>query len=653
MVAILFVESILLKRSLTVIAFLLAAALMFYLTMPEKKMSNPAPVATAPEVAIAPETPENIVENTPKTQAVTDKCDTKGLRAAIDQAVEKRSEKLLSIVDDSIDIGLLTDVIQQDLNDHNLSYLIREKYPQPEESLDDFSALPVLYGKDEDYQKAFQSIQEDLLMDVMTGEAEKHLNQFLGNNINGLDSSDAKTKAFFAQFMLMAPPKKIEGYLNKLYPNNQPLPSELLSTAMYSIQDKTLLGRLFSRSRLDNKLSINLLRQALMSGNVAATELILEQNIHADSSKSSNNMIDTIYSLKRFPPKLMIRLLDKGFSTGRSASSQRFIKHYEKTNPELASRFKSLANQQQLTESQRINKLPSNIQSLLQEFKQEEDTLRKDYTDCLALEKNLKPKIPPYRIVEKVKIKAEIDQLWQQNVPAQQIVANYAGQNKETVEFAYKYLRQLRNRKNMDSYEEFSFASMPDDMRELMKYYKNKDWDKMVDLMGRAEFPEVYGVKPSLMVIEMMREKAPDSAIQAMANISDKNSIELLESAQYDLKKLAKLSDYGFNINARDQSNKNLLYQATEQQNEDRIKELAKLGLGVNSDPYGYDPLDLALRRNAPKETLSALREIGMPLTEAHKDYTLYLKTYYPERYKKVIETFPSLKNEGTWEPEN
>lgn len=620
--------------------------------MPEKKATHSAPVAANPEAVITPTTPENIVESNVEAKPITDKCNSNGLRTNIDRAVEKRSEKLFAIVDDSVDIQLLTDVIRQDLKDHNLSYLVGEKYAQSKEE-DDIDVLSGLFGKSEEHQKALQPIQEDLMMDVMTGEAEKYLDRFLSNDLNGLDSNDAKTREFFAQFMLMAPPEKVEGYLNRLYPNNQPLPSDLLSTTVYSIQDKNLLESLFSRSRVDNAQSITLLRQALMSGNVEATELILDKNIHADSSKASKSMIDAIYSLRRFPPKLVMRLLDKGFTTSRSANSQRFISHYEKVSPELANRFKSLANQQSLEESQRINKLPSNIQSLLQDFKQEEKTLRKDYTDCLALEKSLKPKIPPYRTVDKVKLKAEVEQLWQQNVASQQIVANYAGQNKETVEFVYQTLRQLRNRKNMDSYEDFSFGNMPAEMRELMKYYKNKDWNKMVELMGQAEFPEVYGIKPSLMVLDMIREKAPESAIQAMANISDKNSIELLESAQYDPKKLARLSNYGFNINARDQSNKNLLYQATKQQNADRIKNLARLGLGVNSDPYGYDPLDLALRRNAPKETLSALKEIGMPLTEAHKDYTLYLKTYYPKRYKIVIESFPSLKTEGTWEPEN
>lgn len=630
------------------------AGLMFYITMPKKKLAEPTVADKDPEVTIANSSAESIVDETPKKAPITDKCDSKGLRTSIDKAVEKRSEKLLAIVDNSVDIELLNDVIRQDLKDHNLSYLVSEKYPQPKDK-DDINSFTFLAENDlsEKNQKALQAIQEDLMMDVMTGEAEQHIDKFINNNLNGLDSNDAATKAIFAQFMVMAPPKKIEGYLNKLYPNNQPLPSDLLPSVLYTVQDKDLISRLFSRTNIDNKQAVSLLNNALMAGNVAATEWLLDKNVHPDNNKKTQNIMNSMFSLKRFPPKVIARLLDKGFKTGSSAQSKRFVTHYEKINPELANRFKNLANQQAQEESQKITKLPSNIQALLQEFKQEEETLRKDYTDCLALEKSLQPKIPPYRVIDKVKIKADINQLWQQNIPSQQIIANYSGQNKETVEFAYKELRQLRDKKNMEAFDNFGFGNMPDEMRELMKHYKNKDWQQMVDLMARADFPDIYGIKPSVMVLEMIRENAPEAAIQAMANISDKNSIELLEAAQYDLKKLTRLSGYGFNINARDQSNKNLLYQATNRQNASDIKELATLGLSVNSDPYGYDPLDLALRRNMKEEILSTLREIGIPQTDDHRDYTLYLKTYYPERYKKVINAIPSLKTEGTWEPEN
>ncbi len=640
------------------IGIILIIILMLYLTKPDTEAINAQILEkpqTKPEMAKKPT--KSISKAKIKALVTAEKCDSKELNKALDNLKTQRDKEIKNFAEQHDDKAKLRQLVITQLKDHALANQIFTINPKNDIQIKRQELLEGETGR---------KLIEELMMASLAGQTQDYMDKFLAGDLSPLNPAKKGHKEILINMMTMGGEAEVLTAIEKLYTDSSPIPVNLLPAVINSVKKnnkalENILQRvgdinqaaeqgfgLFSSYQRNRPIEI-----AIGQKNYLAAELLLQLGAKpAAQNQPGTRALDYIYEVKEVPAGLISRMLDKGFTNSNSSKAKRLANEFATINPELASKFRASYQQLKDQENQLLMQMPIVLQNLIQDYRSEHQQLNQKYIQCLAEESKARPKIPEYQPINKKQIEAEIDQLVAQKVKYEQIIATLAVQNKETVEHGYQYLRQLRlknNKRNINS-----LADMPAEFKTLIRLYKDNQWDQMVEFMANNQFDPAYEISPGSMLPEMIEKGAPESAIAAMAKISDKNDIKLLRRAQFQPKLLNRIAGYGFNLDATDESNKNLFYQAVKHNQVEQIDTLIGYGVSMVSDPYGYDPLDLLLRNPSPNEKLlSKLAEVGFPLTAQHQDYALYLKSYYPQRHQKLITAMPNLQLEGEWQPKN
>ncbi len=642
------------KKALLAIGLILIIGLMFYLTKPNSKDSivnsntNPDSTASVPAKAAK----SNSI--TPVT-IDTASCDTDELFAALDQLKQQRNDSIKALISADLEAKQLSDMVKTHLRDHQLSQEIyTEELPVIANATPEQESLNLFRNQREQI--------EDLMMSAWAGQSIESVNQFLKGELAPLNPNSKLHKHFLINLISMSGEKQTLEAINKLFSEEGPLDPEVAPAIITAVDDPKLLKQFLARVTDINKPVSNngffmhsnrskpLLQTAMDNKKVAAAEVLLELGV---KPTANNNRISFNYFFRNNPDGigLIHKLLDRGYQPMNASSAENFARQLQAQHPDLAARVNAIGDQMKQQQANNFANLPQDFKGIIDDFKAQHDPLNKQYLECLSNNSSRKPAIPPYQPIDTAQIETEIDQMVQQKVAYEQIIASLAAMNKETVEHGYRYLTRLRNSQNNSNVD---MMSMPEEVRTLIGMMRKEQWTEMVEFLQSKPIDASWEITPATMVGAMIDKNAPESAILQMVRISDKSDVKLLNQALQKPELLKRLAGYGFNLNATGVSNKNLFYQVVRRNMESQIDFLVAQGVALTSDPYGYDALDMLLRKSHVSENLyKKLNAIGFPLTEHHLDYTLYLKTYYPERYDKIIAAWPALEVEGEWKPKS
>lgn len=627
---------------------------MIYLTKPNSKIQNQAD-----------DKPQNITTETtqienkkPLVNIKIDelKCDKEKLLKALDELRQQRDKDLKALTDKGIEAKKLSEMVRKHVRDHNLANEILPSKPKKEsEKTPEQIAL-------NNFQQKNKKVFEDIMMAAFAGDTDEYIDKFLNGGLAPLDPNSDLHKEFLLNIISMSGDEQVITSLNRLYSEEGPLNPNAAPTIIQSVTDPKLLKQLLSRigdvnQEIDSRNyyfghtgTKSLIQIAMQSNRYDAAQLLLDLGAKP-VTQSSMAALDYIYEVTDESIPLIEALLNKGFTNSNSNKANRLAEMLSKQNSPLAARVNATAKQLKAEEAVQFANLPNEFRQIAEDYEAARKPLNTKYLECIAQENKAKPKIPPYQSIDKEKIKENIDQMVSQKLEYAQIVAILGAINKETVEYGYDYLGQLRIQ-NVSN--KLDMTKMPKEVRTLIGLMRDENWDQMVDFLKNNKLDPSWDISPGTMIPMMIEEGAPESAIAAMAKISNKNNPSLLSQALYQTELLEQIAAYGFNLNALDQSNKNLFYQAVTRNSVDQIDILIGHGVAFTSDPYGYDALDSILRKSyINEEVFKKLGQVGFPVTEQHLDYCLYLKTYYPERYNKAIKAWPALKVDGKWEPKS
>ncbi|WP_251358447.1 hypothetical protein [Kangiella sp. TOML190] len=643
------------KNLLIGLTLILIAAVFFYFTKPNHEpavetnsSSNNQPLQASQQTESALEPEEQ--------QAAAVSCNSQELNEQLNQLKEERNEQFLSFVDKGADKALLERLARERLQDYSL---VQQLQP-PQAAANHENPFSDLFNSEEG-----RKLSEDLMLAAMAGQADEYAAKFRRGELYPLDPDKAEHRDLLLSTFSMGGEQATLTMIEQLYPEKTSLSANVLPAIFATIKDETTLRNIIKRVAnvnlpIEQKVGIfgshgngnRPLDSALQNQNFTAAQILLDFGAkprpEANRERAS---LDLIYQADEAPPKLLTDMLNRGFTTSDTQRAERLAQELASSNPQLSTKFELMAQQLAQKEQLYFEQAPPALQNLITDYQQQQQQLNQEYMDCLAEENQAKPTIPPYQPINKAKIEADIDRMVSQKVKFEQIIAQLAAFNKETVQHAYQYLRRLRlNKVNRFN----NFQNLPPELRQLILLYKDKKWNQMVKLMETTKFPPELEISPATMLPEMIQQEAPESAIAAMVKISDKNDIKLIRQAQFQPKLLERIAGYGFNLDAKDNSNKNLFYQVVTRGQVEKVDTLLGYGVSMVSDPFGYDPLDALLRNpNANEKMLAKLQDIGFPITAHHQDYALYLKEHYPKRYQKLIEAIPDLEVTGKWQPKS
>ncbi|MRX27830.1 hypothetical protein [Kangiella sp. HZ709] len=642
------------KKALLALSLILIFGLMFYLTKPNNKDFIVSSYNHSDTTASASITSPPVNSIKPVT-IDTASCDTDELFAALDQLKQQRNDSIKALISADLEAKQLSDMVKTHLRDHQLS---QEIYTQE---------LPVIANTtpDQESLNLFRNQREkieDLMMSAWAGQSDESIDQFLKGELAPLNPDSKLHKHFLINLIAMSGEKQTLDAINKLFTEDGPLDPEVAPAIITAVDDpkslKQFLGRVtdINKPVSNNGFFMNsnrtkpLLQTAMNNKKVAAAEILLELGV---KPSTDNNRISFNYFFRNNPDGigLLNKLLDRGYQPMNASSAENFAHQLQEQHPDLAARVTAIGAQMKQQQANNFANLPQDFKEIIDEFKAQHVPLNKQYLECIANNSSRKPAIPPYQPIDTAKIEADIDQMVMQKIQYEQIIASLAAINKETVEHGYRYLRRLRNTQNVSRSD---MQSMTQEVRTLIGMMRKEQWTEMVEFLQKSPIDANWEITPATMVGAMIDKNAPESAIIQMVRISDKSDVKLLNQSLQKPELLKRLAGYGFNLNATGVSNKNLFYQVVRRNMESHIDFLVAQGVALTSDPYGYDALDMLLRKSYVSENLyKKLNAIGFPLTEHHLDYTLYLKTYYPQRYEKIIAAWPDLEVEGEWKPKS
>ncbi len=640
------------KKTLIGLFIIFIAGFMIYFTRPSQ---------TQPQTSQPSEAKSNhsqLIEHNIDTHSEpvdVEKCDSKAMVQALDKLKEERNKALKAIVGDVISAEQLSNVVKRELSDYQLSQEIK---PNPQQKLPEQTPEQLSLSEFQQNRK----LSEDLMMGALAGQSALYVDKFLAGDLAPLNANSSLHKVFLVNVIAMAGEQDTFDAINGLYAKEDKLAPELTTAIIQGISDPKRLTQLLSRIPDINQ-TVNQagaifgsdrnrtpIQLAVMNRKFAAAQVLLQ--LGAKPSKNTRTAaMNYFYQVDNDETIELIRnMLNRGFQPTNSSSAKTLASNLKKMDSELSGRVEAIAQQLKSQEAIEFNNLPIEFRQIVETYQAKHEPLNKQYLQCLAQESQNKPKIPPYQSIDKKKVEQEIDLLIAQKVEYTQIIATLAAQNKETVEHGYSYLKRLRVQKN----HHLDVSNMPKEVRTLIGLLKDEKWDELIKFMQRADLNNSWEITAGTMIGAMIEKNAPEAAIAAMAEISDKNDIKLLNQAIHDQELLKRIAHYGFNMNATDQSNKNLFYQAVRTNNIPQIDFLLSQGVSMTSDPYGYDAVDLLLRKKkANSDLIKKLAHVGFPVSEDHLDYSLYLKSYYPGRYQKLIESWPDLEVEGQWQPKS
>ncbi|NVJ65787.1 MAG: ankyrin repeat domain-containing protein [Gammaproteobacteria bacterium] len=641
------------KKALVGILIVLVVALMVYLTKPNSesiqttnKVANDSSSVQDTAAVVKPSVTNHLVSE--------GKCDSEAMVKALEQLKTARDKELKALAGKVMSAEQLSQIVKRELRDYQLSQEIyTEKAKEPVAQSTEQQALAEI-RKDKE-------LMDDFMMATWAGQSQGYLTKFMAGEMAPLDANSDLHKAFMLSAISMGGEQETLNAIDKLYDQKSPLPSSALASIIQGVKSPEKLKRLLSRTQDVNQIvESNIgffsasrtntpLQLAVFNNNYAAAEILLELGAKPDQNKHAAAM-NGFYRIDERSTTLISKMLDRGFRPSNSSSAKTLAKNLEAIDTKLSSRVANIADQLKAQEAAEVQSLPLEYRQIVEAYQAQHEPLNKQYLQCLAQENESKPKIPPYQPIDKQKIEQEIDQMVAQKVQYQQIIATLAAQNKETVEHGYRHLKRL----GQEQIGHADMMNMPTEIRTLIGLLKDEKWDQLVEFMQNNQFNHNWEITPGTMIGAMIEKNAPESAIMAMAKISDKNDIKLLNQALHDDELLKRIANYGFNLDATDNYNKNLFYQAVRSNSLKQLEFLTSQGISMVSDPYGYDALDLLLRKkSANTDMLIYLSDIGFPITEDHLDYSRYLKSYYPERYQKLIAAWPNLQVEGPWQPKS
>lgn len=640
------------KKVFIGIGLLLIVAIMLYLTKPKATpVSDAVNQQTATqEEAITLKTHDKL----PSTSVSSEKCDSKSIDEALERLKKNRNQAIKALAGQQIEAKELSQLVKLHLSEHFLSQEIyKEQVPK--------QALETAEQKALNEFNKQRPVIEEMMMSAFSGQPDQYLDKFLAGKLTPLSPDSQLHKTFIVNITSMGGDKNTLHAINRLYPNDTPLNTELVSGIIQSIKEpralKQLLARVpninqptnFSRGIYGSHRSKTPIHLAVINNNFEAAQIMLE--LGAKPIHASDPSMNHFPQVDEQSVSLIKGMLDRGFAPTSPEATKRLADSLIEIQPDLSARLNNIGNQLKAQLADQFANSPAIFQQIVTDYNAQYEPLQEQYLQCLAQEKDAKPKIPPYRQIDKKQIEQDIDQLVAQKTAYEQIIALLAATNKETVEHGYRYLENLRLQQN---HQQLDMMNMPKELRTLIGLIKNQNWDEMVDFLEDTKIESGWQITPATMLPIMIEKQAPESAISAMAEISNKNDTQLLGQALHNTQLLDRIANYGFNLDATDQSNKNLFYQAVKSNKLESLDLLINHGVSMSSDPYGYDPLDYLLRKSSvDAEMLTKLSIIGFPLTEHHLDYVRYLKSHYPKRYEKIIQSWPDLKAEGQWQPKS
>ncbi len=643
------------KKIIIGIAILAVAILMVYFTKPEQTSkptnSKPKGIQTTTEYIKPSTATPPIIQSTIEEL----KCDQKAILAEMDALKSHRDERIKALTQQGIEAKRLSDMVKTHIKDHALANQIADPTPQITEPKKSSAQLAI------DELQQNKELIEDLMLAVWAGDSDEIVDRFIKGNIQPLDTNSALHKHYLLNMIAMSGNNQLPSAIKKLYGDKSRLTPDVAASIIHSVEDPKTLRELLSRVTDINAHASNsgtfyrnskpssLIQLAVRNNKLEATKVLLELGAKADSSDSR---ISLNYFLRSNPEsgKVITTLLDRGFTPQNASSAKHLATSLQENYPDLAARVNTIEAQLNNAKAIEFANLPNEFKTIINAYEEQYEPLNKQYLACIAQENDAKPKIPEYQPIDKSKIEQTVDQLVEQKVDYQQIIATLAALNKESVEYGYTYLRTLRNQSSVTN----QMDSMPAEVRTLIGYLRQEDWSGMVEFMKTADINPAWDITPGSMIAVMLEKKAPESAIAAMAKISNKNNTQLLGQALHNPELFDQVISYGFNLNATDQNNKNLLYYAVKTSSIEKIDLLIKHGVSFQPDPHGYDSLDMVLRQMGIDQSIyEKLNQVGFPINANHMDYSLYLKTYYPDRYKKIVEVMPSLQVNGSWEPKS
>lgn len=635
--------------------FVLVAGLMIYFTKPSApkvQQQGPSNQTTEAKTSVNANTATSAIKPV-KVEELS--CDKKELLAALDLLRKQRDQAIKALTNDGIDIATLSNMVERHIGDYRLVREIKDGQPKSKTIID-----PV-HKTLREFERNNSRLYEDMIMAGYSGDGDEYIDKFLQGELSPLDPNNSVHKEFILNFMSMGGDKQTVSAIEKLYPSDGPLDFTVAPAIVLSVHDpqlaKQLLSRLEDVNQLPKNNNINfannsskpLIQLALQANRFEVAQILLDLGALPNPTVGSS-ALDYVYKATDDSIPVIQSLLDKGFTHSNPSKAESLANMLKQKDPGLSARLRSSAQQLKLEEATRFSSLPKAFRNVVEDYREQHEPLNKKYLDCIVKERSAKTSIPAYQPINRKKIEQQIDQMVAQKVDYRQIIASLGAINKETVEHGYDYLTRLRHKK----LDQGNINNVSKEMRYYVRHLRNEDWDQLIKLLETEQFDQRMGMTPGSTIALMIEKNAPESAIAKMASISNKNDIDLLSQALYQPKLLSKISAYGFNLNATDNSNKNLFYQAVTRNSHEQIDVLIGHGIAFTSDPFGYDPLDALLRRTYVNEKIyKKLSEVGFPITEHHLDYSLYLKTYYPDRYNEVIKAWPDLEVEGVWEPKS
>lgn len=603
----------------------------------EKKQKDPLPVEqkgpAEPLVAVT----ENQCKGFDKVYLLQEELD------------KKLAEQLLAFKDESqgIDEEKLMGYAEAGLGNKRL---IRHMAPKNKASTEHKpNVMQELFSGNEDSKK----VMEDIFMLSIAGKYNEVINKFHRGELGPFNAENDSHKQLLAGILIQTSGQKGLNIYNQFYSPSAAIPQGLAGAMLAAESSTENIQAIIARiDQNEPEESVSFygntaqpLAATLAAENYKAAELLL------DSETYQIKMIDRgLYArnIEAIPESLVNKLLNRGYQVQTASLANGMANKLKESSPQLAARFEQMAAQMNAETEQVFARAPQEFQQLVANYKEERKALSEKINACNLLKAKTRPLIPEYQPIDKKEIEQNIIALQTSGNSQKEIIINLSAHNKETVEYAYQFFAK-QNKKNINFNR---MNEVPQDIRDLMGFMHQKNWQGIIDVYKKGDLSSEWGLNAYSMIPEFKKRGADDYFIEELVRLGGKKALSSkdLQQLTYNLEGTKVLLDYGANLNQVDENNKTFLYQLVKRGDTSKLDEMMAYGLNFQPDPYGYDSLDAVLRKGEHNnKRIKSLANLAFPITEAHLDYSKYLKQYYPERYQGLVEAMPALKVEGLW----